>query len=211
MSSQPVWRRPLPYRRGNVTFVLMGINLAVFFLASVSPRITSYLAMNPVLTIRDGFVWQPFTYMFAHSGFSHLLYNMLGLFFFGTQVENEMGSYEFLLFYLLTGFLAGVASLAIYWFTQTYYVFLLGASGAVFAVLLAFATYYPNARIFIFGVLPIRAAVLVAVFTAFELFSQMFGRSNVAHLTHLAGFLFAYLYFLIRVGIDPIRQFRSRW
>ncbi len=185
--------------------------MAVFFLTSISPGLTTYLAMNPVLTIRQYLVWQPFSYMFVHSGFSHLLFNMLGLFFFGTQVEQEMGSYEFLLFYLLTGTLAGVVSLGIYWFTGSYYVFLLGASGAVFSVLLAFATYYPNARLFIFGIIPMRAAVLVAVYTGIELFSQMFGRGNVAHLTHLAGFLFAYLYFLVRFGIDPIRQFRSRW
>lgn len=194
-----------------MTFILIGINMVVFFLTNLNTDLISYLAMNPVLTTQHLFIWQPFTYMFVHSGFSHLLFNMLGLFFFGTQVEQEMGSYEFLLFYLLTGTLAGVLSLGIYLFSGNYMVFLLGASGAVFSVLLAFATYYPNARIYIFGVLPIRAAILVVVYTGIELLSQMFGGRNIAHLTHLAGFLFAYLYFLIRVGIDPIRQFRSRW
>lgn len=145
--------------------------------------------------------------MFVHSGIRHLVFNMLGLFFFGTQVEREMGSYEFLLFYLVSGTLAGLFSLAVYWFGGSYYVFLLGASGAVFAVLLAFATYYPNAQIFVFGIIPVRASVLVLVYTVIEIFSQMRGGSNVAHLTHLAGFGFAYLYFVVRMEINPARRF----
>ena len=191
-----------------MTFILIGINLLVFFLSNISPRFVSYLAMNPALTVMEGFIWQPVTYMFAHSGISHLVFNMLGLFFFGTQVEQQLGSWEFLLFYLLTGILAGLFSLAVYWLTGSMYVFLLGASGAVFAVLLAFATFYPNAEIFIFGIIPVRASILVIGYTAIELFSQMSGRGgNVAHLTHLAGFAFAYLYFVIRVGISPYRRF----
>ncbi|MFP4151311.1 MAG: rhomboid family intramembrane serine protease [Alkalispirochaeta sp.] len=208
MTRQPLWRRPLPYYNGNITFILIGINLFVFFASTISRDIVTYLAMNPALTVVEGFIWQPFTYMFAHSGISHLLFNMLGLFFFGTQVEHQLGSWEFLLFYLLTGLLAGVFSLGVYWFTGSYYVFLLGASGAVFAVLLAFATFFPDAEIYIFGIIPVRAAVLVIGYTVIELFSQMSGRGgNVAHLTHLAGFAFAYLYFVVRVGISPYRRF----
>lgn len=207
VNRQSILRRPFPYRAYNITFILIGINLLIFFLSMLSANLTSYLAMNPVLTISRGFWWQPVTYMFVHSGISHLVFNMLGLFFFGTQVEREMGSYEFLFFYLLSGTLAGLFSLAVYWFSGSYYVFLLGASGAVFAVLLAFATYYPNAQIFIFGILPMRASVLVLVYTAIELFSQIRGGSNVAHLTHLAGFAFAYVYFVVRIGLNPIRRF----
>jgi membrane associated rhomboid family serine protease len=205
---QPIWRRPLPYHYGNMTFILIGINVFVFFLTSMGGQIVNYLAMNPVLTVSEGFWWQPVTYMFAHSGISHLLFNMLGLFFFGTQVERELGSYEFLLFYMVTGVLAGFFSLAVYWFTGSYYVFLLGASGAVFAVLLAFATYFPNAEIYIFGILPVRASVLVIGYTGIELFSQISGRGgNIAHLTHLAGFAFAYVYFLVRHRISPWKRF----
>lgn len=178
-------------------------------MSSMNRDVTTFLAMNPVLTVVQGFWWQPFTYMFVHSGISHLLFNMLGLFFFGTQVEQELGSWEFLLFYMLTGVLAGFLSLAIYWYSGTYMVFLLGASGAVFAVLLAFATFYPNAQIYIFGIIPMRAAALVTLYTFIEIFSQIRGGSNVAHMTHLAGFGFAYLYFIIRVGLNPWRRFFS--
>jgi membrane associated rhomboid family serine protease len=208
VNQQPIWRRPLPWYNGNITFILIGINLAVFFLSNINSQIVQYLAMNPVLTVMRNFWWQPATYMFAHASISHLVFNMLGLFFFGTQVERELGSWEFLLFYLITGLLAGLFSLAVYWFTGSYYVFLLGASGAVYAVLLAFATFFPNAEIYIFGILPVRASIMVVGYTAIELFSQMSGRGgNVAHLTHLAGFAFAYLYFLVRHRISPWQRF----
>ncbi len=207
VTSVPIWRRPLPYTQNNMTFIIIGINMMVFFLTSMNSQLATYIAMNPILTVARGFWWQPFTYMFAHSGISHLLFNMLGLFFFGTQVEHELGSWEFLLFYMLTGILAGFFSLAVYWYTGTYMVFLLGASGAVFAVLLAFATIYPNAQVYVFGLIPMRAAVLVTLYTFIEIFSQIRGGSNVAHMTHLAGFGFAYLYFLLRVGVNPGKRF----
>ncbi len=164
--------------------------------------------MNPRLVTEANYWWQPFTYMFAHAGASHLFFNMLGLFFFGTQVERRWGSNEFLLYYLLTGLLAGLFSLAFYILTGNMMVFLLGASGAVFAVLLAFATLFPTAMIYLFGIIPIRAPILVLGYTAIELFSQMRGaNSGVAHLTHLAGFLFGFLYFTLRLETNPIRVF----
>lgn len=208
MAQRSFIQRELPYRYYNVTFILIAINLVVFFLTMAFGGLVNYLAMNPALVVGRNFWWQPFTYMFVHSGISHILFNMLGLFFFGTQVEERVGSNEFLLYYLATGTLAGLFSLLVYWLTGAYYVFLLGASGAVFAVLLAFATYYPTAQVFLFGILPVRASVLVIGFTAIELFSQMSGRGgNVAHLTHLAGFGFGLFYFILRLRINPIRQF----
>jgi membrane associated rhomboid family serine protease len=85
----------------------------------------------------------------------------------------------------------------------------LGASGAVFAVQLAYAVFFPNAIIYIWGILPLRAPVLVLGFTALELFFSITGiAGQVAHLTHLAGFGFAWLYFLLRLGINPLHSWR---
>jgi membrane associated rhomboid family serine protease len=164
--------------------------------------------MTPALVILRNWWFQVFTYMFMHGSFWHLLFNMLGLFFFGVQVERRVGSNEFLLFYLLSGVVAGLFSLLVYWLTGAYAVSLVGASGAVFAVLLAFATYYPTARILLFGIVPIRAPVLVIGYAVLELVS-MFSRNrgNVAHLTHLAGFAIAYLYLVVRLRINPVRVF----
>jgi membrane associated rhomboid family serine protease len=96
----------------------------------------------------------------------------------------------------------------VYWATGAYQVWLVGASGALFAVILAYATYFPTSRLLVFGILPVRAPVLVIGYTVIELVS-MFSRNrgNVAHLTHLAGFGFAYLYLIIRLRINPIREF----
>lgn len=225
MTNRSWIRRPLPHREGNVALILICINIVLFFARGLTTpfsvtlasgqtvwlNVSNLLSMHPVLTVQEGFVFQPFSYMFMHADFRHLFFNMLGLFFFGTQVERTIGSNEFLLFYLTTGFLAGVFSLAMYWLTGALAIQLLGASGAVFAVLLAFATYYPDARIFIFGILPIRAAVLVGLYTVIELWSQISGsRTGVAHLTHLAGFGFAFLYLQVRMGINPARRLLGR-
>jgi membrane associated rhomboid family serine protease len=197
------------YTFSNVTLKLIIINVVVFFLTSASRDILIYGSLIPALIIRDHYYWQFFTYMFFHSNITHLLFNMLGLFFFGSQVEKRIGSREFLLFYLLIGTLAGVFSYFVYIWSGNYVVILLGASGAVYGVLLAFAVFFPFARIFVFGVLPVQAPVLVVVYTIIEIFSQMTGASSgVAHLTHLAGFAFAYLYILIRMQINPIDVWR---
>jgi membrane associated rhomboid family serine protease len=195
---------------------LIGINLVVFLLQEALPRflrfdLTTYAALNPVLVIRYRMVWQFVSYMFTHGGISHLVFNMLALFIFGTQVERHIGSREFLLYYMVTGILAGFFSFAIYWVTGSYQVFLLGASGAIFAVQLAYAVLFPNAVVFLWGIFPLRAPIMVLGFTAIELFSQILGRgSGVSHLTHLAGFAFGWLYFLLRFGVDPWKALTQR-
>jgi len=148
--------------------------------------------------------------MFVHGSISHILFNMFALYIFGSHVERQMGSREFLLFYLVTGALAGIFSFVIYFFTGQYNVWLMGASGAIFAVELAYAVFFPRSVIYIWGILPLRAPVMVLGFTAIELFSSIFARnSGVAHLTHLAGFAFAWLYFHVRFGVNPWRRLRS--
>ncbi len=201
-------RQPLPYRQYNIVFIIIVANVLMFFLTSIAPSLLSYLAMNILAVQQRFFIWQLFSYMFVHGNTAHLFFNMLGLYFFGVQVEKELGSWEFLVFYLVCGTLAGIGSLFIYWLFGMHFVFLLGASGALFSVLLAFATIHPRARIFVFGILPITASTLVVVYTVMELLFQLnAGRSsNVAHLTHLSGFFFAFLYFVLRFGINPIRR-----
>ncbi len=201
---------PFRYNYNNYAFAIIIANLVVYVLNMLNPQSRYYTSMIPGLILQRGYYWQFVTYMFTHAGLSHILFNMLGIFFFGVQVEKRMGSNEFLLFYLSTGLLAGVFSFVVYILTGMYGVVLLGASGAVFAVLLAFAVYYPHANIYIMGIFPVRAPVLVIGYTAIELFNQVFSmRSGVAHLTHLAGFGFAFLYFILRLGINPIDSFRG--
>jgi len=133
---------------------------------------------------------------------------MFGLFVFGSSVERHTGTKEFVLYYFVTGILAGLLSFILYVAFGSYQVYLLGASGALFAVMMAYAAFFPTSIIYIWGLLPVRAPVLVLGYTAIEIGSTVFGfQQGVAHLTHLAGFLFAYLYFLVRYGTNPWKSF----
>ena len=200
----------------HITFVLIAINLGLYFLTTLFARLPYYLALNPVLFMQNHFYWTPITYMFIHGGMNHILFNMLGLFFFGPPLEERMGSWEFLFFYMIVGVFSGLISLGIYWFTGAYRVFLMGASGALFGMLLAYAIYFPRSMIYLFGIIPLRSTHMVLLYGGIELFSGFFGlQGGVAHLTHLAGLFVAFLYFIIRQGINPILAFRdsknSRW
>lgn len=204
-------QRPFPYRQYNITTILIGINVGVYVITSFAGRyLLFFLSMSPLMILR-GALWQFITYFFIHYGFFHLFFNMLGLYFFGMQVERVLGSWEFLLFYLLIGFLAGVFSFFSYTMLGGGAIRLAGSSGAVFAVLLAFAVLYPDARIFIFGIFPIKAANIVLLYTGIEVFSQLRGGSNIAHLTHLAGFAWALLYFYVRLNINPIQRLFNKY
>jgi membrane associated rhomboid family serine protease len=205
-------QRPFRCRSDGVVFWIIGINILIFLAENFLGlrNIGVYLAMIPGL-VREGWVWTFVTYMFLHSGFSHIFFNMFALFIFGIQVERQMGSREFLLFYLLTGALAGVFSFVFYTLTGEERIALLGASGAVFAVQLAYAVFFPDSIIYIWGILPLKAPVMVLGFTILEIFFMVSGRGgNVARFTHLAGFGFAWLYFLIRFGINPWRRLTGR-
>jgi len=225
-------RRPFKYRNDGVVYWLIGINVLIFavfalfqgdfarFLYRLMPsatiaiiRFLSFLYERMPMVpdnVRIGWFWTFVTYMFMHGSITHILFNMFGLFIFGTQVERQMGSREFLLYYLLTGALAGVFSFIAYSFNSPN-VPLIGASGAIFAVELAYAVLFPDSIIYIWGIIPLRAPVMVLGFTALELFFSITGgRGNVAHLTHLAGFGFGWLYFVIRFGVSPWRRLTGR-
>lgn len=211
-----ILRRPFPYiyRRRALTLVL--INFAIFGLSflyqNVYELVHLYGAMNPVLVAKGHMYWQFFTYMFVHQNFRHVLFNMIALLVFGLNLEKAIGSREFLLFYIVCGALSGFFSFLVYYFTGQERVFLLGASGAVYAVLFAYAVFFPRSIIFIWGVVPVPAPVLVLLYALIELGSQLFGSgSNVAHMTHLFGFIAAWLYFVLRMGIHPVKIWKQSY
>ncbi len=199
-------------KRRSVSFILIGINVAVFFVLYLIPGLLEYFAIYTAGLLGRGFFWTPITYMFTHSGFFHLFFNMIILVFAGPAVEDRMGGREFLIYYLLTGALAGIFSVLAYYVTgSSPYMLIVGASGAIYAVLLAFATYFPHARILIWGIIPMKAPYFLALYAAIDLYSHVFGRGgNIANLTHLSGLAFGLLYFLIRLKINPINEMRGR-
>jgi membrane associated rhomboid family serine protease len=207
-----VLRRPFSYTFFNAAFGIICVNVAVYVVLYFLPQLQRYLALNPRYFVRGHMYWQVVTYMFVHSGMSHLLFNMLGIFFFGVTVERALGSREFLLFYLLSGVLCGAASVVLYVFAVGYSVFLVGASGAIYALLFAYAVINPRAKVFIWGILPVPAPLLVLLYAALALFSQVSGRGgSIAHLTHFAGFLAAWVYMRVRMGVKPLKIWRDAW
>ena len=205
-------RRPLRYSYYNATIILIVVNVLVFLFSYVDRQgRIAYLALIPDYVLHQGWWWQVVTYMFVHSGWAHIFFNMLALFLFGIQLERRMGSAEFLVFYFFTGIGAGLATVLINASSGMGMIPVVGASGAIFGLLLGFASFFPDARIFIFGILPLRAPVAVLLYAGIEIFLQLTNfQSGVAHLTHLAGIAFAYLYIVVRFGINPITVFFRR-
>ena len=159
----------------------------------VSPALADALAFSPANALRQP--WTFFTYMFVHAGLLHLLGNMLMLFVFGTAVESRMGSRTFILYYLLCGVGAAVFSLGLSGIMQVSP--FVGASGAVLGVALAFAIYWPDAELVVFPIpMPIRARTLVTLLVGLDvLFYFLTPGDGIAHLAHVGGVAFGYLFF----------------
>ncbi|HEX6265267.1 MAG TPA: rhomboid family intramembrane serine protease [Burkholderiales bacterium] len=167
---------------------LLIANVAVFFLQNVIPTLTMQLAFVPALALQRP--WTIITYMFAHGGFMHLLFNMIGLFFFGSPLEERLGSRDFLIFWLVCGL--GGAALS---FAFAFHAPIIGASAGVYGVLLAFALFWPDMPIYIWGILPVKAKWLVAFMFALSLMNAFGGaRDGVAHFAHLGGLAAGFLY-----------------
>ena len=209
---QNILHKKFSYSFNYATLIIVAVNAAAFILTGAGRNANfQYLfGLQPVLFTRAHYYWQLLTYMFMHGSWSHLLGNMIGLLFFGVYIEKQLGSKEFLLFYLLCGILCGAASLAIYLAAGFYGVLLVGASGAVYAVLLLFAVIFPRATVFIMGIVPAPAPLLVAIYAGIAVFEQVFGMNQgVAHMTHLSGFAAAWIYCLVRYGVNPIKVWKD--
>jgi len=164
--------------------------------------LTYYLGLTPALVVEKGFIWQVVSYMFLHStsGFFHIFFNMYAVLIFGTPIEQEWGSRKFVGYYLFCGAGAGISILLINLISQggAYHIPTIGASGAVFGLLLAFGVLYPNTEILLFFFVPIKAKYLVMLYGLVELYLELFGgQSSISHIGHLGGLFFGIVYFLI--------------
>jgi membrane associated rhomboid family serine protease len=185
---------------------LLIANVAVFFVQLTVPGATQFLAFFPSYALVRP--WSFVTYMFAHSTtmYTHILFNMLVLYFFGPRVEERLGSNHFIRLYLFSGIVGAILSIV---FNQGGSI--IGASGAVFGVQLAFAKYWPRERIYIWGILPVEAWLLVLITTVIALWSGFSGGGGgVAHFAHLGGYLGAWLYLLWLDRRSPARQWKAK-
>lgn len=175
------------------------LNVVAFLASSVIPDFNVWLGLQPAAVIEDYGLWQLVTYMFLHSGLFHLLFNMLALWMFGVELERMWGTAYFTRYYLVTGVGAalltvGLSLIPVAFGTQLYYSLTVGASGAVYGLLLAYGLYFPDRPIYVYMVFPIPAKYFVLIMGAISLFSSFGGSSGVAHTAHLGGLVVGYLY-----------------
>jgi membrane associated rhomboid family serine protease len=157
--------------------------------------------------------WSPLTYMFIHGGFWHVFFNMVAVFFFGPPLERTWGGREFVKFYLVCGLGAAFTSFLLIGIIGSPLV--IGASGAVFGLLLAFAMKWPNAPLYIWGLLPIKAKYFVGILGVVSFYATFtagrMGGGGVAHWTHLGGFVSAWIYLKYGDRIETrLRRVRVR-
>ena len=184
---------------------LIVANVIVFFIQQGNPGLVQNLVLVPALIPTHP--WTVVTYMFLHGGPTHLLFNMLGLYFFGPRLELVIGGTRFLTLYFASGIAGALLSL----FTPT--VGIVGASGAIFGVFYGYAHYWPRDRILVWGIVPVEARLFVLLMTVISLGFGLGPRGlagNTAHFAHLGGFVGGFLYFKLLERHSGAARFRRR-
>lgn len=220
MNKRLFFQKPFPNVFYNVTIILVALNVIIFLIRYFAPNAHVFIVENFALVPNEFLAfrhpWSLITYLFIHGDELHIIFNMIALLLFGNVIEHKLGSLEFILYYFLTGILSGLLLTFVYPLItiriDNYLINLgnatvVGASAAIYALLLAYATFFPQNKLLIFGIIPIKAYVLVIGLALFSIIAPIFGiMGNVAHLGHLGGFIFGFLYFPIRLRINPIKE-----
>lgn len=205
-----------PGRWSPAVKVLIISNVAALVVSYLAPPVIVQLGLVPAAVFGRLAVWQPVTYMFLHGGISHLLWNMLSLWMFGTDLERMWGTRFFTKYYFVTGVGAAVATLA--WALsplplgdEMYYTVTIGASGAIYGVLLAYGLYFPH-RVILLLVFPVQARYYVMIVGALVFFASMgAGGGGVAHVAHLGGLVVGYVYLKGLRGGRPFDELKYWW
>jgi len=178
---------------------LISINCIIYVLQSLAGKEDIFFrlfGLVPNVFISDLMLWQPFTYMFFHApfysnvGISHILLNMLGLWVFGRELEQAWGKNKFLKYYFITGIGSGLIT---YLFQMNSDNPVIGASGAVYGILLAYGISYPNRVLYIWGLIPVRSMWLVIIMGSIAFFGLLGKADGISHVTHISGMLVGYI------------------
>ena len=190
-----------PQHRFSQSRGTLGLITAATFVYRIQvayPKATLFLGLNPPLSSR-GYVWQFVTYLFTHGGFWHLFLNMFVLYIFGAELEKLWGSREFLSYFFFSGISAGICA---YIFSNSLTV---GASGAIYGLLLAYGITFPNRMLLLYFFIPIRAKYLVIIFGALEFVASIASAAGfhdgIAHIAHLGGLVGGGIYIIIKKAI----------
>jgi membrane associated rhomboid family serine protease len=193
----------------SVVFLLM------WLVAPIGRFFMQWFALVPADVITRLFVWQLVTYLFLHGGFMHILMNMLFLWFFGKDLEDIWGTRRFLQFYFFCGVGAGVVVVLANYLFGNPRIPTIGASGAIFGVLLVAAVLWPD-RIIIFYIFPIKLKYLVMILGAIAFFGLSEPNSGVSQVAHLSGMAFGYAFLKASQGrrfdpVTPITESYKAW
>lgn len=187
--------------------ILVSINFIIFVLQYISgtERVLFQLfGIVPKNTWGQFMIWQPFTYLFFHGGIWHVLMNMFVLWMFGSELETLWGRKEFFKYYFLTGVGSGLVTVL---FSLNSFVPVVGASGAVYGILLAYGLIFPNRYVYLYFFIPVRVKYFVIIIGALTFFSSFGGGSSgVSHLTHLSGMLIGLGYLKSNVSLDLLKS-----
>ena len=176
----------------NAIKVLISINFVIFILQTLSKSETLFFplfGLVPKLVWSEKMIWQPVTYLFFHGGIWHVLINMFVLWMFGSELERLWGKNHFLKFYFITGVGSGLVTMS---FNLQSITPVVGASGAVYGVLLAYGLTYPNRTVYLYGIIPIKSLWFVLGIGFIAFMSSFDSMSQVSHITHLSGMLIGY-------------------
>ena len=177
----------------NAIKVLISVNFVIFILQTLSKSETLFFplfGLVPKLVWSAKMIWQPVTYMFFHGGVWHVLINMFVLWMFGSELERFWGKTKFLRFYFITGVGSGLVTMLFDIQSTTPIV---GASGAVYGVLLAYGLTYPNRTVYLYGIIPIKSIWFVLGIGFIAFMSSFDNMSQISHMTHLSGMIIGYL------------------
>jgi membrane associated rhomboid family serine protease len=197
---------------------LLIANVVMFIVSALAPALVFPLALRPQAVLERGWIWQLGTYMFLHGSFFHLLFNMLTLWMFGVELERVWGTVFFAKYYAITGLGAAATTVlgSLLPFSisqQRYYLPTVGASGAIFGLLVAWALYFPHRQIYMYFLVPVPARIYVLIFGAMSLFAAVTNtQGGVAHVAHLGGLVVGYLYLRSgQLNFHPIAEIKYRY
>jgi membrane associated rhomboid family serine protease len=202
--------------------VLIAANVAIFLLMWLMPvglrqAVQEFLGLVPAALFESFRVWQPVTYMFLHDTdeIGHILINMLALWMFGTELERLWGTNAFLRYYFATGIAAALTTILVSLapFPSTarlFYTVTIGASGAIYGLLLAYGLTFPNRPIYIYFIFAIPAKYFVMIMGAIAVLSSMGSGSRIAHITHLGGLVAGFIMLRGR-SLSPANEVRYRY
>ncbi|MBN1898401.1 MAG: rhomboid family intramembrane serine protease [Spirochaetes bacterium] len=201
MNGQYRYQISFGYRLTPAVKWLIIINAAVYFLQMIlrfnpllEARFIYLFGLVPNLVNKYLMLWQFGTYLFLHGSFLHIFVNMFALWMFGSQIESAWGSKGFLKYYFITGLGAGLASYLLSFHSP---IPTIGASGSIYGILIAFAFLYPDRKILLFFILPVRAITVVLLYGVLEFFGSLQPGSMVSHVAHLGGMVIGMLYLLL--------------